>query len=109
VYQRRFVGFMGDSELSQAPGGLEKKEMWRILVDLAHALPMYKNHKRYLEDVMIKENTQVSPQELAVQLNIPLGEAMVLLEEVRGAKSVKGEAGASFSKGSDRSLMDFNG
>ena len=85
--------------------------MWKILVDIAHALPMYKNHKRYVEDVMLKENTQISPQELAVQLNVPLGEALVLLQEVRGIKLGKSEAavGTTNAKGSSRTLMDFNG
>ncbi len=101
---------MGDSELSQAPVGLEKKEMWRILVETAHALPMYKSHKRYLEDVMIKEKSEISPQELAVQLNIPLGEALVLLEEVRGGKAAISapRASVNISNVSDRTLMDFN-
>lgn len=95
--------------LSQAPVGLKKEELWKVLVDTAQALPMYKNHKRYVEDVMLKEKPEIPPQELAVQLNIPLGEAMVLLEEVRGGKSVKGVAGvdANASKSSDRSLFDF--
>jgi hypothetical protein len=85
--------------LSQVPGGLEKEELWKLLVDTAHALPMYKNHKRYVEDVMAKEKPEISPQELSVQLNIPLGEALVLLGEVRAGKS---------QKSSDRSLSDFS-
>jgi hypothetical protein len=85
--------------LSQVPGGLEKEELWKLLVDTAHALPMYKNHKRYVEDVMAKEKPEISPQELAVQLNIPLGEALVLLGEVRAGKA---------QKSSDRSLSEFS-
>ncbi len=94
--------------MTKAPAGLEKEQMWKILVDTAHALPMYKSHKRYLEDVLIKEKSEISPQELAVQLNIPLGEALVLLEEVRGGKAAKNLAGVStsISKG-DRTLPDF--
>ncbi len=103
--------FMGESEMSKAPVGLEKEQIWKILVDTAHTLPMYKSHKRYLEDVMIKEKPEISPQELAVQLNVPLGEALVLLEEVRGGKVAKSASGAStnISNVSDRTLMDFNG
>ncbi len=104
------AGSRGESELSEAPVGLERGEMWKILVETVHALPMYKNHKRYVEEVMIKENAQISPQELAVQLNIPLGEAMVLLREVRGDKSVKSETvQTGIAKSSDRTLMDYNG
>lgn len=36
---------------------------------------------------MIKETPEISPKELAVQLNIPLGEAVVLLDEIRGSKT----------------------
>ncbi len=105
------MSFMGETALSEAPVGLEKGEMWRMLVETVHALPMYKNHKRYVEDVMLKETPQISPRELAVQLNIPWGEAVVLLEEVRKGKLAKGEAGADagVAKVSDRTLMDFNG
>lgn len=102
---------MGETELSEAPVALEKGEMWMMLVETVHALPMYKNHKRYVEDVMLKETPQISPRELAVQLNIPWGEAVVLLEEVRRGKLAKGEAGvdARVAKMSDRTLMDFKG
>jgi hypothetical protein len=97
--------------MAQVPAGLQKEELWKTLVDTAHALPMYKNHKRYVEDVMLKEKPEISTQELAVQLNIPLGEALVLLEEVRGGKAPKSLAGAvaSTSKGPDRTLSDFSG
>jgi hypothetical protein len=102
---------MEESKMSQAPAGLEKAEIWKMLVETAHALPMYKNHKRYLEDVMIKEAPKISPQELAVQLNILVGEALVMLEEVRGGRLAKSEGrpDASIPKVSDRTLMDFRG
>ncbi len=96
--------------MSQASERLAKGDLWKVLVDTAHALPMYKNHKRYVEDVMVKENAQISPQELAVQLNIPLGEAMVMLVEIRGDKSAKSETiQAGIPKSSDRTLTDYSG
>ncbi len=97
--------------MSQNPAGLPKEELWKILVETAHALPMYKNHKRYVEDVMLKEKPEISPQELAIQLNIPAGEALVMLEEIRGSKPAKSPAGVitSSSKKPDHSLLDFSG
>jgi len=97
--------------MSQVPAALEKEELWKILVETAHAIPMYKNHKRYVEDVMIKERPEISPQELAIQINVTLGEALVLLDEVRGGKPAKSVLGGvpGSSKASDRSLLDFSG
>jgi len=86
---------------------LEREEIWRALVDTAHALLMYKNHKRYVEDVMLKEKPDISPNELAIQLNIPLGESLVILAETRSETGTgKGQAG-EVKKGDDRSLFDF--
>lgn len=93
--------------MSKAPAGLDKDEVWKILVETVQALPMYKNHKHYVENVMIKEKPAISPQELAVQLNIPLGEALVILEDLRISRSTKGET-AAFAKPSDHTLLDFS-
>ena len=90
---------------------LGRDELWTILVETVHALPMYKNHKRYVEDVMIKERPEISPQELGVQINIPLGEAIVMLDEIREGKGSEGivahQEGSEKSAG--RTLLDFSG
>lgn len=61
---------------------------------------------------MIKETPQISPQELAVQLNIPLGETMVMLDEIRGQQPFQDSANSDSEKASktarDRSLLDFD-
>ncbi len=67
--------------MSNAPNAIENEELWKALVDTAHALLMYKSHKRYVQEVMLKENPDISPDELAVRLNIPKGESLVLLAE----------------------------
>ncbi len=87
--------------------GLQKDELWKILVDTAHSLPMYKNHKRYVEDVLLREKPEISPQEMSVQLNISLGEAIVLLDEGRTRKTAEG-VGPSASKADDKTLLDFH-
>jgi hypothetical protein len=71
---------------------------------------MYKSHKRYVEDFMIKETPEISPKELAVQLNIPLGEALVLLDEIRGSKTHDHAwlSSSSPKSATDRSLLDFS-
>lgn len=89
---------------------LGRDELWRILVETVHALPMYGNHRRYVEEIMIKETPEISSQELSVQLNITLGEAIVLLDEIRGkgAKSVTQSVAPNVTKTTDRSLLDFS-
>ena len=86
---------------------MELDELWKTLVDTVHALPMYKNHKRYATDVVVKERPQISPQELAIQLNIPLGEAMVILNEIRGDTLIAKESDKVATARADRTLLDF--
>ena len=87
---------------------LEKTELWNILVDTVHVLPMYKNHKRYVEGVMLKEKPEISSRELAIQINVTLGEAIVILDELRVGKHESDAANApSPPKRTDRSLLDF--
>jgi hypothetical protein len=88
---------------------LSQENLWKILVETAHALTMYKNHKRYVEDVMLKEKPDISAQELAIQINVPLGESMVILEELRGGRTMPGNTGPPTpQKSSDRTLFDFS-
>jgi hypothetical protein len=89
---------------------MQKEELCKLLVDTVHAIPMYKNHKRFVEEVMLKEKPDISSKELAVQLNITLAEAIVILDELRGGKREPNTANASINapKGTDRSLLDFS-
>ena len=69
---------------------------------------MYKNHKRYVQDIMMKETPKISPQELAVQLNLTLGEAFVILYEIRGNDVVDTpRTTVESTKTTNRSLLDF--
>jgi hypothetical protein len=71
---------------------------------------MYKHHKRYVEEVLLKERPDISPQELAIRLSVPLGEALVLLSETRNESGQpKLPKETTVSKGDDRSLLDFSG
>jgi hypothetical protein len=44
---------------------------------------MYRYHKRYIESVLLKEKPGINAEEIALLLNIPLGEAMVILKELK--------------------------
>jgi hypothetical protein len=43
---------------------------------------MYPGHKAYTRDVILPEKPETSPEELAVRLHLPLGEALVILYEL---------------------------
>lgn len=59
-----------------------KEKLWSILVETVHALAMYSHHKAYTREVILQEKPDINPQELAVRLGIPLGEALVILKEL---------------------------
>ena len=64
----------------------EQDPLWPILVDTAHAMIMFKHHMAYIRDVLIHENPDICIHELSSKLGIPLGEAMVILHEIRKPK-----------------------
>lgn len=92
--------------MSKIPSRLSKEEVWSALVQTAHALLMYNNHKRYVEETLLKEKPEVSPQELAIRLSIPLGEALVLLSETRTEQGTSGTAKQA-PRSNERSLLDY--
>jgi len=65
---------------------LERNPLWLILVETVQALPMYPSHKAYVRDSLILERPDISAEELSLRLDIPLGEAMVILHEIRREK-----------------------
>ena len=69
--------------------GLEEyvgNPLWPLLVETVHAIVMYPHHKAYVRDVILQEQPDVTAQELALKLGIPLGEALVILYELRKTK-----------------------
>jgi len=57
--------------------------LWTILQETVHSLIMYPHHKAYTRDVVLIEQPDVTPKELATKLSIPLGEALVILFELK--------------------------
>jgi hypothetical protein len=96
--------------MSQGRTALQTDELWGLLVETVHSLPMYKHHKRYVQDVMLKERPDISAKELAVQINIPLGEAVVLLDELQatGVPHSAAESRPGDAKSANRTLLDFD-
>ena len=60
--------------------------LWPILVETVHAMVMYPHHKAYTRDVILHEQPETTPEDLTTKLGIPLGEALVILYELRKQK-----------------------
>ena len=61
--------------------------LWHILVDTVHTIAMFPHHKAYVRDVIIAEQPQTTAEELALKLNISLGESLVILYELQKSKT----------------------
>jgi hypothetical protein len=48
---------------------------------------MYPSHKAYVRDYLIAETPDMSAEELAIKLGISMGEALVILYELRKEKN----------------------
>jgi hypothetical protein len=65
------------------PEDYSKDRLWPVLVKTVHALVMYPQHKAYAREVILHEKPNIKPNELAARLKIPLGEALVILHELK--------------------------
>jgi len=61
--------------------------LWQILVDTVHSLVMYPYHKAYVREVVLLEQPNIRAEELALRLNISLGESLVILYELQKLKT----------------------
>jgi len=59
-----------------------KEQLWKFLVDSVHASVMYPTHKAYTRDTILPQQPDVSALELSERLGMPLGEAIVILDEL---------------------------
>lgn len=59
-----------------------KEKLWPVLVETVHAMVMYPKHKAYTREEILNEEPEIEPMQLAARLNIPLGEALVILHEL---------------------------
>jgi len=59
-----------------------KEKLWLLLVETVHASVMYPSHKAYTRETILREKPDITPLELANRLNMPLGEALVVLHEL---------------------------
>jgi len=62
---------------------LERNPLWLILVETAHALPLYSSHKAYVRNTMSIQEPSLTVDEISQRLDISLGEAMVIFHELK--------------------------
>jgi hypothetical protein len=61
---------------------LERNPLWLILVETAHALPLYSSHKVYVRNTLLIQEPDMTAEEISQRLDISLGEAMVIFHEL---------------------------
>jgi hypothetical protein len=66
---------------------LSKDKLLELLIETVHAIVMYPNHKTYTQELMLREKSDLKPKELAIRLNMTLGEALVILQELEEKKN----------------------
>jgi hypothetical protein len=66
-----------------------REKLWPILAETVHAMVMYPSHKAYTRETILQEKPETTPSELASRLNIPLGEAIVILYELAEERRTK--------------------
>lgn len=66
-----------------------KEKLWPVLVEAVHALVLYPSHKAYIRDVILPEKPEITASELAARLNMALGEAIVILDELAVERTSK--------------------
>jgi transcription initiation factor IIE alpha subunit len=59
-----------------------KEKLCQLLVEAVHASVMYPTHKAYTRDSILPQKADVTANELAERLGMPLGEALVILSEL---------------------------
>jgi hypothetical protein len=57
--------------------------LWAILQETVHSIIMYPHHKAYIRDVILNEQPDITPKELAAKLSMSFGEALVILFELK--------------------------
>lgn len=82
--------------------------LWKILAETVRALPMYKHHKRYVERSILPEKPQISAKEMSLLMGMPLGEAIIILEELRPTSKTQAVAGIEERPAEEKSLLDYS-
>lgn len=59
-----------------------KEKLWQLLIEAVHASVMYPTHKAYTRDCILPQKADISAIELSELLGMPLGESLIILNEL---------------------------
>ena len=59
-----------------------KEKLWQLLIETVHASVMYPTHKAYTRESILPQRADITANELSERLGMPLGEALVILNEL---------------------------
>jgi hypothetical protein len=63
-----------------------KEQLWRLLIDAVHLSVMYPTHKAYTRGTILPKQPEIQALELSERLGMSLGEALIILNELRQDK-----------------------
>ena len=70
----------------QADQGSVTQDWWAILQQTVTSMILYPNQLAYTRKHILPKNPSISPEELAVKLDVSIGVAMVILDKLRTDK-----------------------
>jgi hypothetical protein len=59
------------------------RDWWVILQETVKSMVLFPHHMAYTRDHILPNRPSITPEELAVQLDVPLGVALVILDQLR--------------------------
>ena len=65
-----------------------KEQLWQLLAEAVHASVMYPTHKAYTRERILPETPDINAKQLALELNMPTAEALVILSELSEERKV---------------------
>jgi hypothetical protein len=59
------------------------RDWWAILQETVRSMVLFPHHMAYTRDHILPTKPSITPEELAIQLDIPLGVALVILDQLK--------------------------
>lgn len=59
------------------------RDWWVILQETVKSMVLFPHHMAYTRDHILPTRPSITPEELAIQLEIPLGVALVILDQLK--------------------------
>jgi hypothetical protein len=64
------------------PNDYQQNPLWLILIETVQKLPLYPSHKAFIRDNILPTEPEITPEQVSRRLDMPLGEALVILAEL---------------------------